>query len=92
MKRATELVKGFRYKLIMMGITVEDPTFIFGDNQSVLANTTMPEYQLNKKTQSISYHFVREGCASDEWRTAYINTHENVADLLTKPLSSGEKR
>ena len=70
MKQATEYVKGFCYKLRMMGIPVEDPTFIFGNNQSVLANTTMPESQLKKKTQSIAYHFVQEGCARDEWRTA----------------------
>ena len=75
-----------------MGIPVEDPTFIFGDNQSVLSNTTMPESQLKKKTQSIASHFVQEVCSRDEWRTAYINAHENVADLLTKPLPSGEKR
>jgi len=40
---------------------------------------------------SIAYHFVREGCAHDEWRTTYINTDENVADLLAKPLA-GPKR
>lgn len=43
-------------------------------------------------SQSIAYHFVREGSARDEWRTAYVNTHLNPADLLTKPLASGEKR
>ena len=75
-----------------MGIPVEDPAFIFGDNLSVLANTTMPESMLKKKTQSIPYHFVQEGCACDEWRNAYISTHENVAEILTKPLPSGEKR
>ena len=91
MKQATEYVKGFLYKFRMIGIPVDDPTFIFGDNQSVLANTTMLESQLKKKTQGIAYHFVREGCDRDEWRTAYISTHENVADLLTKPLHSGEK-
>jgi hypothetical protein len=37
-------------------------------------------------------HFVREGVANDEWRTSYVNTHENEADLLTKLLSIGEKR
>ena len=92
MKQATEYVKGFRYKLRMIGIHVEDPTFIFGDNQSMIANTTIPESMMKKKTQSIVYHFVREGCARDEWQTAYISTHENVADMLTKPLPSGEKR
>ena len=41
---------------------------------------------------SLAYNFVREGVAMGEWRTAYVNTHENIADLLTKPLASGEKR
>ena len=27
-----------------------------------------------------------------EWRTSYVNTHENESDLLTKVLPSGEKR
>ena len=92
MKQAAEYIRGLRYKLRMMGIPCEEPTFIFGDNQSVLANTTAPDSQLKKKSNSIAYHFVREGCARDEWRTTYVNTHDNPADLLTKPLPSGEKR
>ena len=91
MKQAIEYVRGLRYKIRMMGIPVDEPAFIFGDNQSVLANTTMPESTLKKKTQLIAYHFVREGSAPDEWRTAYINTHENLSDMLTKPLPSREK-
>ena len=66
MKQAIEYVKGFWYKLRMMGIPVEDPTFIFGNNQSVLSKTIMPESMLKKKTKSIAYHFVQEGCARDE--------------------------
>ena len=75
-----------------MGIPMDEPAFIFGDNQSVLANTTMPESTLKKKTQLIAYHFVREGSTRDEWRTAYINTYDNMADMLTNTLSFGEKR
>ncbi len=92
LKHGTEYARRLRYKLRMMGIPVEEATFVFGDNQSVLANTTMPGSQLKKKSNAIAYHFVREGCARDEWRTAYVNTHDNVADLMTKPLPSGEKR
>ena len=33
-----------------------------------------------------------EGYALDEWRVTYINIHENIADLLTNNLPSGEKR
>ena len=66
-----------------MGIPVEGPTCIYGDNQSVLANTTIPDSALKKKSQSIAYHFVREGVARDEWRALYVNTHDNEVDLLT---------
>jgi hypothetical protein len=65
MKQATEYIRGLRYKLRMMGITVDEPAFVFGDNQSVLANTTAPSSTLKKKSNAITYHFVREGCARD---------------------------
>ena len=91
LKQACEYVKGLRYKLRMFGIPVTEPAFVFGDNKSVLCNTTMPGSTLKKKSNAIAFHFVREGCAKDEWRTAYVNTHLNPADLMTKPLS-GEKR
>ena len=43
----------------MMGMTVDEPTFVFGDNQSVLTNTTAPASTLKKKSNAIAYHFVR---------------------------------
>ena len=75
-----------------MGIPVNGPAYIYGDNQSVLANTTIPDSTLKKKSQSIAYHFVCEGSARDEWRTSYVNMNDNEADLLTKQLPSGDKR
>jgi hypothetical protein len=92
MKQCTEYVRGLRYKLRMMGIPCDGPTYIYGDNKSVLFNTTIPESTLKKKSQSIAYHFVREGAARDEWWTAYINTHINPTDLMTKTLPHGIKR
>ena len=75
----------------MMGIPVEGPSYIFGDNKSVLVNSSKPDSVLKKKSVSIAYHFVREGSAADEWRISYVESTKNVADLLTKPLSN-EKR
>lgn len=69
---------------LMMDIPCEECSFVYGDNQSILANTTTPESTL-KKSQSTAYHSVRERASRDEWRT------ENPADLLTKPLPNGEK-
>ena len=92
MKTACELLRELSYKLRMMGITVNEPCFIFGDNQSVLANTSNPASTIKKKSLGICYHFIREGCARSEWCTACINTHFNATDMFTKPLPSGEKR
>ena len=76
----------------MMGIPVTNLTFIAGNNQSVLWNTSKPDSMLKKKSNSITYHFVREGVARDEWITGYINTAHNPSDILTKALKSGENR
>jgi hypothetical protein len=92
MKHCCEYIRGLRYKLRMMGIPCELPAYIKGDNQSVLANMSIPDSTLKKKSQSIAYHLIREGSARDEWRTTYVNTHDNESDLLTKVLPSGEKR
>ena len=92
MKQCCEHLRGLRYKLRMMGIPVSGPAYIFGDNKSVLANSSQPDSVLKKKSNSIAYHYVREGSATDEWRITYIPTGDNVADLLTKPLGGGEKR
>ena len=88
MKQCTEYVRGLRYRLRMMGIQILGPTYVYGDNQSVLYNTTIPESTLKKKSQSLCYHFVREGVARNEWRTGYIKSLDNPADLLTKPLTA----
>ena len=92
MKQCCEYLRGLRYKMRMMGISIDGPSLIQGDNQSVLANTTIPDSALKKKNQSIAYHFVREGCARDEWRTTYVKSDLNESDLLTKQLPHGEKR
>ena len=78
MKKAVDYIQGFRYKLRMFGIPVEEPSYMYGDNQSVLAGPTRPEPTLKKKPQNIAFHFIREGCVKDEWRTTYINTSENI--------------
>ena len=75
----------------MVGILVTAPTLVYRDNHLVLCNTTIPGSTPKKKSNIIAFHFVQEGCAFNKWRTTYINTHFNVADLMTKPLY-GEKR
>jgi hypothetical protein len=92
MKTVAEVNKGLRYKLRMMGVPIDGPSYVYGDNMSVLHNTSNPESTLKKKSNSIAYHLVRESIAMDEMRTGYINSAENYADLMTKNLPRGERR
>ena len=60
MKSGIEALRGVRYKLRMMGVPLTGPSYIFGDNMSVIHNTQRPESTLKKKSCSVAYHFCRE--------------------------------
>jgi hypothetical protein len=92
MKVGMETCRGLRYKLRMMGVPISGPTYIYGDNMSVIHNTQRPESVLKKKSNSICYHAIRESVAMGESITAHVRTELNPADLCTKILSGGQKR
>ena len=83
---AMELIEGLRYKLQMLGIPLDGPANVFGDNQSIINNATIPESPLKKKHVAICYHRVREACAGGVIRIAKEDTKSNLADVLTKNL------
>ena len=92
MKHCCEYVQGLRYKIRMMGIPMTHNAFIYGDNQSVLWNTTCPDSILRKKHYGCYYHYLREGCAAETWKTSYMTTSWNPSDILTKCIPAGENR
>ena len=53
MKTGVETLRSIRYKLRMMGVEIDGPTYIYGDNQSVVNNTFKSESVLKKKSNSI---------------------------------------
>ena len=75
-----------------MGIVVHGPAYIFDDKKYVICITTIPYSTLKNKSQSIDYHIVLEEATRYEWRTAYVNMHENISDLLKKMLPMSDKR
>jgi len=93
MKIGMESLRQLRYKLRMMGVGISGPSYIYGDNMSVIHNTQRPESEsmLKKKSNSICYHAVHESVAMGESLTGHIVTNENIGDLTTKVLY-GQKR
>jgi hypothetical protein len=85
---ATELILEVRYMLRLLGVALDGPALMLGDNMSVVLNNTVPSSVLKKKHNAIAYHCVREDIAARMMRFAYIKSEENVSDVLTKPLSN----
>ena len=66
MKHGIDVLRGLRYKLSMMGIPISGPSFIYGNNISVVHDTYRPESILRKKSNSVCYHAVFESVAMGE--------------------------
>ena len=80
------MIVELRYKLRMLGIPLNASAALYGDNQSVVLNTTVPSSTLKKKHHGSLYHRVREAVAAGILHFFFIRSERNVADVLTKPI------
>jgi hypothetical protein len=85
---ATELILEVRYMLRSLGVSLNGPALMLGDNMSVVLNNTVSSSALKKKHDATAYHRVREAIAARMLKFTYIKSEENVSDVLTKPLSN----
>jgi acetylornithine/succinyldiaminopimelate/putrescine aminotransferase len=51
--------------------------------------TVNPVFHARSKHIELHYHFVRERVALGLLITQHISTHEQIADIFTKPMSKG---
>ena len=75
-----------------MGIPISGPSYIYGDNMSVVTNASKPQSTINKKSNQICYHAVRKAVAMKECLITHIVTGKNITDIGTKILPYGVKR
>lgn len=88
LKSCIESITHLRYKLRMFGVPLSDePARILCDNESVVKNSSHVESTLNKKHNSIAYHYTRWNVAARAIEVAWINGMDNLADAFTKRLT-----
>ena len=92
LKAGIEAVRGLHYKLRMMGVPIDGPTYTYGDNMSVIHNTQRPESTLKKKSHQLCYHAAREASAMGEILTGHVRSENNPSDMLTKVLFGAKRR
>ena len=86
MRTCIESIVSLRYKLRMFGVPISGPTEVFCDNNSVVLNSSNVESKLNKKNNSLAYHYTRWSVAAEIIRVGWIDGKENLADVFTKIL------
>jgi hypothetical protein len=72
----------------MVGVPIDGPALLLGDNSSVVLNTSLPSSVLKKKHHACAYHRVGEAIAGNIMRFIHIPGTTNYADVLNKPLSN----
>ena len=85
-RQAVEQIVDLRYTLRMMGVPLDGASWLFGDNQSVVTQSTIPHSVLSKRWNALSYHRVREAIAAGYIRFEHLDGKDNPADILTKNL------
>jgi hypothetical protein len=64
-----------------------DPTTIHCDNQSCVKLSENPVFHDKSKHIEIKYHYIRDMVQRKTVHVQYLSTHEQIADIFTKPLA-----
>jgi hypothetical protein len=76
-----------RRLLADFGFPQIQPTTLHMDNQAAIQSITNPVFHKKTKHVDLKYHLVREFYHQNLIAPLYISTKDQVADILTKPLS-----
>jgi hypothetical protein len=71
---ATKLILEIRYKLRSLGVALDRPELMLGDNMSVVLNTTVPSSVWKKKRNANVCYQGRESMAARIMRFEYIKS------------------
>ncbi|KAL8148384.1 hypothetical protein AgCh_005672 [Apium graveolens] len=90
---ASEAVKEaiwLRNLMTELGIQQESKFVVFCDNQSALHLIKNQAYHGRTKHIDVKYHFIREVVSERNILVKKVSTHDNPADMLTKPVSGNK--
>ena len=83
-RTAVDQIIANRIALRYLGVPVKGSSILFGDNQSVVTNSTVPHSKLGRRHNALAYHRTREAIAAGILRFHHISGDENPADVLSK--------
>jgi hypothetical protein len=71
-----------------IGISLPSIPLLWCDNVSAIALASNPVFHARTKHIEVDYHFVREKVVNRDIEFKFISSHDQIADVFTKGLSS----
>jgi hypothetical protein len=86
-RTSVDQIIDLRTTLRYLGVPIKVRSYMFGDNQAVVTNSSIPHSSLNKRHNALSYHRVREMIAAKILGYYWIDGKSNPADIVSKHWS-----
>ena len=79
-----EQIVDLRNMLRHCGVLINERTYMFEDNESVVKGAFIPDAKLQKRHHLLSHHSAREKIAAEHLRFIHLSGSCNPADILSK--------
>jgi hypothetical protein len=78
------------FRALLSDLDLQDPNLptLFIDNESARSLAHNPVHHARSKHIDVKIHWLREQVLAGILRVEHVNTHEQKADVLTKPKKS----
>jgi len=83
-RTCVEQVVDLRNSFRCLGVPLNDISYIFGDNETMINIPSFPHAKLHKRYNILSYQYFRSMVAAGFIAIHHIPTSCNLADILTK--------
>ena len=71
-----------------LGIGLKSTPTLWCDNLGATYLSANPVFHARTKHVEVDFHFVREKVAQGRLQVQFISTHDQIADIFTKPLAA----
>ena len=86
-RKCFEMIIDHRAYLRYLGKPLGEMDYLWGDNESMINSSTIPESKLNKRHNILSFHYVRSMISQGYINLQHIASEWNFSDILTKNWS-----
>ena len=83
-RKCLEQVVELRNYLRYLGVPINNISYVFGDNKSMIDSAIFPSSKLHKRHHILSYHYVQSILAAGFVNLNHLSSENNATDIVFK--------